>query len=430
MPDDLENTLTRTIAAAADAAPGTDPDLLRTVTARAHRRMTVRAATAVATVVTLSVGGVALARTDPLGPENGIATGPAAGTATREPDARPLSDLGDAVRRLPARLPDGREYILDAILDDARVVVQVTSGWEKTDQILVWDVPAGTTRVAAQIVNPSGAGFYGVGDVTVAEGRIAWSALDVDRNRTDLWSVPVGGGTPVRAARVTAVNGNGLAIDGDELVWSSASDNPAKPSTGPSVWRVPVTGGTPRAVPGTTGYFLYAWPWAGTPEGTNEGPIGDTPDERPFVQYRQALNLVTGERRGFVAKDSVGSFACGAQWCAGVAGSGSDSRPVVVRRDGSDRRTLAADFAAQSVFGGQVPLLDRFVFLGSVRNDRITSTMYDLKTRRLYRLAEWDKPATGDVSSVSGRARDGYVSWVDDPDHPTTRILVDLSAIR
>ena len=174
MPDDLETTLTRTIAAAADAAPGTDPDLLRTVTARAHRRMTVRAATAVATVVTLSVGGVALARTDPLGPENGITTGPAASTATREPDARPLSDLGEAVRRLPLRLPDGREYAVYGILDDARLVVQAMGGYEKTDQILVWDVPARTTRVAAQIVNPSGAGFYGVADVTVAFGAISF----------------------------------------------------------------------------------------------------------------------------------------------------------------------------------------------------------------------------------------------------------------
>jgi hypothetical protein len=152
----LESELVRTLSAAADAAPDAAPTFADEVRDRQHRRerqrtrLVVTAAAGTVVAVTLSV---LVVRTDALPQPGSPTTGAAVVPYTREPrlaDARPAEQLWpEALVTLPARLPDGRAYMLTTILGDGRFVVAPTRLEDyrgPTAEVLLWEPARGSVR--------------------------------------------------------------------------------------------------------------------------------------------------------------------------------------------------------------------------------------------------------------------------------------------
>jgi hypothetical protein len=142
---------------------------------------------------------------------------------------------------------------------------------------------------AAQLTDDAGEPvFYNSQyDIVVADGQVHWvAAASIDRNATELRSVPVGGG------------------------------------------RVSV-----RPLPGP--YVLSAWPWLVSANG-NSGPL-------------ELVDLVSGEQVR-VATSAAETVSCSPAWCrVRVLAASGASRLDLMRPDGSDRHRIAGGAEALSV---------------------------------------------------------------------------------
>jgi len=341
----LESELIRTLAAAADVAPGPAATFLDQVHGRQRQRERRRAglvvAAAAAVVVTVAAGVVGVVGRTTAQPQPGSPTGgpTASRTLMRLADARPAEQVWpEALVTLPARLPDGRAYTLIRILSGRRFLVaaKLAEGHSGPGgEVLLWEPDRGSPRSLGNPATPPGIGTTRLfGRPDVGDGYVAWAIegereVDADRGEyQEIWVAPLAGGPARRLAVVerAAIEPIVHIVDG-HVYWArleaSHYDIP-----GPALFRVPLSGGRVTQVPGGRGYVLMRMPgWANT--------FGDATPSRLW-------NLADGthrpaDYRGFV------EYECSPSWCVGSVEG--DRHWVVRRLDGG--RTLRVDFVAR-----------------------------------------------------------------------------------
>jgi hypothetical protein len=260
-----------------------------------------------------------------------------------------------AVHAIPTTGPGGRAFKPDVFVAD-QVVVGRGLTKNRLDGIWSYDIGKRTFTQVAPLQD-----VHAMNEpVVFGDGYVAWSAI---RDRmTEIWAVPVTGGTPRRIAALTAVLSSDnsytgiktLAIAGGMAVWSPADGG---------VYRAPLRGGAMSLIDGTRGFYLVEWPWAGwSPHDTTV----DHPVARPFENLK---NVLTGKSRKAVSSKGHTSWNdCGVTWCF----NGTEAW----RRDGTDRRSLPGRTQGTLVSG-------RFVLL--VQKDasgKAVSAMHDIATKR------------------------------------------------
>lgn len=233
--NDLEDELSRLLADAAERAPRASAGLSATVRAR-HRRRRARSAAllaAVAVVVVIGGAGVVVkAVRTPLVPQ------PAA-NATDKPTGRqaPPADVippsiekvwPQAVRKIPATLPDGRDYYPQSLLDD-RTLLVMTGVMDGNRQFLwSYDLNSGKPTRIAEIPPTKDSAIFADG-VTAGGGNIVWWASYKEPGKkrvARIWTVSVRGGTPRPVTDVPLGNVmkeghiNGLTVVGRDVVFA------------------------------------------------------------------------------------------------------------------------------------------------------------------------------------------------------------------
>ncbi|MGP3956200.1 hypothetical protein ACTWPT_09410 [Nonomuraea sp. 3N208] len=407
MTNDLEMSLAAELAAAARHAPRPADDLLARIEEGHRRRRRHGAAgfAAAAAVVLLTAGApfvIDAARGTP------AATPPPAVATTKapvqeaDPTYPPIEEVWpDAVHVVPATLPNGRPFRPEVFLDDHTVLVRTErdGNADKMDGLWAYDVEARTARLLVQVTPPPKT--VGTASFVLADrDRLYWWTLrKQERKRiVDIWTAPRAGGTQRRLTTFEGVPGYGgidLEIVGDKAVWTLWGKG--------GVFEMPLSGGTPRLLPGTSGYTLIGWPWAATPRHDYKQRI----DKQ--VIFGDLLNIETGKR----SKAPVEPFAsCGISWC--VKGG------TLVGREGGTRALPGMP----DIFP---PAFDRFLALlqrgkgGGLRGQ----VLYDLTTGRGADLGLRPTKKGMPTATLDYRAR-GLFWYGRDGE----QVIVNLGAIR
>ncbi|WP_214324927.1 hypothetical protein [Nonomuraea sediminis] len=301
-----------------------------------------------------------------------------------------------AVHEIPTMGPDGGMFKPDVFVSD-RVVVGRGLTRNRLSGIWSYDVDTRRfTRIAqirdVRVMNAP---------LVFGDGYLAWSTF---RDRmTEIWAVPVTGGTPRRLASITGLvtsdnsyGGIDLAVADGMAVWS--------PYDG-GVYRVPLRGGQPSLVQGTRGYYLLDWPWAGWPP---QDRTLDHPVPRPMEHVR---NVLTDERRDAVPPAGRSSWnACGVTWCV----NGVESW----RRDGTGLHGLPGTAQGDELYSG------RFILLNQKSAGGAAVAVYDLATGRTGQL--FSIPTRrGDQAPPTLNAEEGMF-WYQTG--RGTQVLVNLTA--
>ncbi|GAA4628366.1 hypothetical protein GCM10023196_044380 [Actinoallomurus vinaceus] len=243
---------------------------------------------------------------------------------------------------------------------------------------------------------------------SLARMRAAWAG---DNAEAEIWAAPADGRAAHRVADLPGKNTQltRLVIDGNDAVWSVEG-------TG-GVYRAPLTGGTPQAVPGSAGTHILDWPWIGGPYSL-EGPVSDH-----AVTFEHLLNARTGQKRSADLTDHDG-WECGVTWCTGDGPAGASE---VQRRDGGGRHAIPNGLAGVVE---QVPMLDRFVLINPSLSLKPgphaygKTALYDLETGR---MGDLGVDAVNDdgfgPGSQNPANRLGFVKNGDD------YLIVDMGAI-
>ncbi|MEO3891483.1 hypothetical protein [Nonomuraea sp. B5E05] len=303
---DLEDKLSRALSGAAHRAPQAPAGLLETVKTRHRRRRARTAAVRAAVAVVLVAGGVGAA-VNALGaaaePQPAVsATDEAEPSADRIPP--PVEKVWpQAVHRIPAKLPDGRAYYPQLLLDDNTLLVMTGASDGKRQFLWSYDLDTGQPRKIAEIPPTKGSAIFADG-VAAGGGNIVWWASYKETGSprvARIWTVPSAGGRPRRVTDVPLGNVmkqghiNGLTVTGSDVVFAYEKGG---------VYRVPLSGGSPQPVEGAERHHILQWPWVGVHRGK--------------AIFRELLNAETGERRDAVVKADE-EVRCGVDRCAGVA---------------------------------------------------------------------------------------------------------------
>ncbi|MDP9869467.1 MULTISPECIES: TolB family protein [Streptosporangium] len=392
---DLEDKLSRVLSGAAHRAPQAPAGLSAAVKARHHRRRA-RAAAALAAAAVIVVAGGAGAAVSALrataAPHPAVnATGEAKPSAGQLPP--PIEKVWpQAVHKIPATLPDGRDYYPQLLLDD-RTLLVMTGVLDGNRQFLWgYDLDTGVPRQIAEIPPTKGSAIF-ADDVAAGGGSIVWWASYKEAGGprvARIWTVPVTGGRPRPVTDVPLGNVmkqghiNGLTVVGSDVVFAYEKGG---------VYRVPLSGGRPQSVKGAERHHILQWPWVGAHHGK--------------AIFRELLNAETGERRDAVVRADE-EVRCGVERCAGIAvryktvkverprdRSGKEIkcgtrrcpdtartqtvlRRFVRDRDGSRERELPPGFQ----IGDDAGLERFFKVSGMSPEDRGVLTLYDVDTGR------------------------------------------------
>ncbi|MGS2644909.1 TolB family protein [Streptosporangium sp. G12] len=386
---DIEDKLTRVLTGAADQVPErARVTLSAAVRARRRPRRAPAALLAAAAVVVVAGGaGTAVRTLGPSAVKQPAVNSTDAQGPTPQPTPAPEEKLPPPIERvwpralhkIPAKLPDGRVHHPQSLLDD-RTMLVMTGRSDGTRQFLwTYGLEGGGPRRIAEI--PTRNSTLYAEDVTAGGGDVVWWASYKDPGRqrvARIWTVPVGGGTPRKVADVPLENimkkghiGK-LEVVGRDVVFSRESGG---------VYRVPLRGGEPRAVPGTEGRYLLRWPWVG--RHTDRDNLLKQGDLAKLIVFAELFNVETGERRDAVVKPDEKLVRCGVNRCYGQSlPTGAGPRNFVRDRDGSRERTLPPDVQLDDQpglerFYKRMPM-DGGVFL----YDLVTGTSADLGVRQ------------------------------------------------
>jgi hypothetical protein len=430
MADNLESTLTRVLARAAEAAPVQPPGLLHDVDSRFRQRQRRTYAVVAGVAVFAVLGGSVVATRlitggDGAPPQPGTSV-TSAPTAPPAPPARPARRAPvpqlwpKAYHTLPKKLSNGRAYHPVA-LAGSELLVTTDASFENADAVWAVDLNTGATRQVAKLPTPKPHTELFASHFTIGGGQVVWwSGYNRGGTQvTEIWKVPLSGGTP---ALVTTVEGGPLGTigaTGDRLTvvdqtvyWSPAAFNPA----GPAVWQAPLSGGQPSKVPGSDGYALVAGAWIGSPAFTQQDTSGDT---KTKVVYQTLRNLVTGEVRTAQPGRPGELWVCAPSWCL----TGNDKGLVARHPDGSGRRALPGQ-ASTGV--ADALLLDRFAVI-TPSPAGPNQALFDLRTGDLGDIQIRSKPGEGFMTAGAGSPDDAYLAW--DTDAGKKYAILDLTAI-
>ncbi|MEV0752586.1 hypothetical protein [Streptosporangium sp. NPDC050280] len=377
---EIEDKLSRVLSVAAEQVP--EQARIRLSAAVGERRRPRRAPAALlaAAAVIVVVGGAGTAvRTlgTSAAPQPAVnATGTQKSTPPPAPVPKeklppPIERVWpQALHKIPARLPDGRVYYPQLLLDDRTLLVRSGASGGKKQFLWSYDLESGRPRRIAEIPTRNSMTF--VDDVTASGGNIAWWTWYKEPGRqrvAQIWTVPVGGGTPRKVTDLPPKKVRAMEVVGRDVVFSNES----------GVYRVPLRGGEPRAVPRTAGQHLLRWPWVGRDIPRDTATWNDS---AMLTRFGELFNVETGERRGAVVKPHENFVSCGINRCYGQSlPVGSEPRKFVRDRDGSRERTLPFDVQIDD------PGLERFykrmpIDGGVFLYDLATGTSADLGVRR------------------------------------------------
>ncbi|MDG6101166.1 hypothetical protein Daura_00455 [Dactylosporangium aurantiacum] len=285
----VEEQLRQTLERAAAAGPMPPADLLARVDAGHLRRRAARRAgwSGLAGVVVLVIiGSVALlphaGKTPPVGASpspSGSASGASSPVEPKVKDAAPVEQVWpQAVLSVPARSGQGTNEPV-TMLDEHTVLLAVHTGEDKVVSLAAYDLRTKTERMLTELPAPPGLQGYWPGPFTAGDGLIVWSAYawGKDGSKTfEYWSMRYDG-TGKRRFRTADLGVGERVVVADGALYGGSF-------AGGGIVRVPLDGGAPAQVPGSSGYRLARWPWAVT-----AGPAS--------TSQPAAWNLVTGERR-------------------------------------------------------------------------------------------------------------------------------------
>ncbi|MFK3982725.1 hypothetical protein ACI2K4_20400 [Micromonospora sp. NPDC050397] len=432
MTDQLEDELIRTLARAGATAPPLDPDFVPGIRRRQRRRRQRRVAVAAACAATLTiVGGLSVLRPTeqaPTADPDPITT--ATDWSGEIPDFAALKTPEQvwprAVRKLPGTLPNGDGYVVTAIVDRDRYLVNTPNG---TRGLLLFDVRTGDVRPLADPTTGAGSSLGGrINSAVVAGREVFWTAgvpNPTSAGWLALWAAPLDGRTPPRLVYTFQELDHAyphLGTTGDSVYWrQDAGRRPA------GIYRIPVSGGEPTLVPGSGTYYLGGLsPWVDTH--TRQTPVGGPPGSG------EVWNLVTGERRAWKAAPGLGTVLCDPVLCLGQV---VNQQPTLQRLDGSDLRKFADRAGTPAgVWGGMdVALdgrfaaawfetaLDRFPFIW----DRFSGKAAVVKTPRQPALSGSLGQNNRSDPWMSMNPESALVQWSDGKDGS---YLLDLRAIR
>lgn len=410
--NDLESKLSRTLTHAAARAPHAPGNLAGTVEVRYRgRRRRGQALLAAAAVVVLAGGTSYALRGEDIRavPATSATATPAQARLTELP--APIEQVWpEAVRKIPARLPDGRAFQPLAFLDERTLLVTTQQRSEVADAVHAYDLEGGDLRKIADVPASEDAALFSSGFTVGADQVVWWTNLE--DGRTQIWSAPLAGGE-ARVVDTIERSGpdtqgiDGLAVTGDRVVFSLNAGG---------VFAVPLGGGTAKPVEGGAGLHLLSWPWAGTVDMSG-------PQEPQFGTIR---NLETGEIRTALVRPGEKEVTCGLTVCIGWAADGTAFHRS---RDGSWEKaspcgpsTPPGRFCATVVGSDRRPL-------GVALYDTTTGKAADLGIR----------PAEGSTATTKGTVGTGpSVIWTPhlEGDQPLlsyivgdTRYVVDLRKI-
>lgn len=303
---ELEDKLSHVFAGAAQRAPQAPAGLLATVKTRHRRRRARTAAVYAATAVVLVACGVGTAVSG-LGasaePQPAVSATGEAEPQTDKIPPRVEKVWPQAVHKIPAKLPDGRTYYPQLLLDDRTLLVMTGVNDGKRQFLWSYDLGTGRPRKIAEIPPTKGSAIFADG-VAAGGGNIVWWASHKEAGSprvARIWTVPTAGGRPRPVTDVPLGNVmkeghiNGLAVTGSDVVFAYEKGG---------VYRVPLSGGSPQPVKGAERHHILQWPWVGVHHGKST--------------FRELLNVETGERRDAVVKADE-EVRCGLERCAGVA---------------------------------------------------------------------------------------------------------------
>ncbi|MFD1939646.1 hypothetical protein ACFSKW_50130 [Nonomuraea mangrovi] len=342
--NDLETTLRQTLGHAAEQAPHAPATLAVHLEGRHRRgRQRAQAMGAAAAVVVVAAGTAFVLRGGPeaAGPATSVglpttvasaATTSEATLAEDEEKVLPRPPAIDqvwpaAVRKIPAKLPDGRAYRPELFLDDHTLLIETSSSFEKTDGIYAYDLGTGEVRKIADVPTPKGTVLF-ASDFTVGDGQVVWWTA-LKGGTAQLWSAPVTGGESKivashQAPVPTEERDNDAALDrlaigNGKIMFSFRSGG---------VFTVPLGGGTVEPVPGAEKFHVLSWPWVGS--GGEYGPVEG-------ARFDEILNVETGETNTAVTHPGERNVTCDTQICSGEREEG---KPFIRSRDGSQQRDL------------------------------------------------------------------------------------------
>ncbi|MEV4802787.1 hypothetical protein AB0K18_22475 [Nonomuraea sp. NPDC049421] len=414
--NNLGNELSRLLSDAAERAPRAPAGLSARVKARHRRRRARSAALLAAVAVAVVFGGTGMVvktvRTSTVPQPAVNATDKPTGMVKPPADVIPPSIekvWPQAVRKIPATLPDGRDYYPELLLDDHTLLVSTGINGGKRRFLWTYDLHSGKpTRIAE--VPPTKGSVSFADDIAAGGGNIVWWAFkEAGKGRVaQIWTVPVRGGTPRPVSDVplaTATKQLGqiadLTVVGKEVIFAYEKGG---------VHRVPLSGGQVRPVKGAERQRILRWPWVGT-----HGVMND---------FLELFNAETGERRDAVAAADE-ELICGVTRCTGTkvryekvpctVESCADKmkkervvlRSFVRNRDGSGERPLPA---ATDLFGPADLALERFfkLVLHGPRGESVMA-LYDVETGKMADLG-LRPDAKGSISVPESR-RDALMTY-------------------
>lgn len=186
---EVEETLRRTFGQAAGQAPRL-PALLPERLERIHRRRRRRARVALAAAAVVLVAGGAVA-VMPGGDTMTAVT--ASETRSATPAERVEKVWPEAVRKVPAKGPDGASWRPETFIDDRTLLVTAPAGFDQPTAIYAYDLDDNSRRKIADLPSLKGTLSFANG-FAVGNGHVVWWTGTKDRI-AHLWAVPVAGGT-------------------------------------------------------------------------------------------------------------------------------------------------------------------------------------------------------------------------------------------
>jgi hypothetical protein len=197
MPEAIEQALARTLAAAATVAPQPDNTFPATVTTRRKRRQ--RRAGMIAAIMALVFSTpVVAAVVSPAGPADRDAAPPVSPAPPIDlATVRPAEQVWpQAIVRLPATLPDGRQYTVLVKLDDGRYAVVPRIGTSAAQPLALFAPSTGAVTVPVPHVAGTGFAF----EYVIGQRQLLFTVSRSQGQGAEVWSLSRRDGAATRLA--------------------------------------------------------------------------------------------------------------------------------------------------------------------------------------------------------------------------------------